>query len=83
MDKVREALRDVFRRVFDEDDLEITDATTAVDVDGWDSMAHVNLILAIEKQFRIKFSSADLVAIQGQDVGGLARIVAAKAGGAL
>ena len=82
MNEIRLQLQDVFRRVFDDDDLSITDATTAADIDGWDSMAHVNLILAVEKQFGVRFSASEIAAMQGQDVGHLARLIASKAGAA-
>ena len=61
MERIRSELQSVFRRIFD-DELVITEETTAANVDGWDSMAHINLIIAIEKQ----------------NVGTLMRLVASK-----
>jgi acyl carrier protein len=82
MDPIRTRLQDVFRRVFHDDEITISDATTAADVDGWDSMAHINLIVAIEKQFGVKFTAADIASMRGdgQNVGHLAGLIAAKAG---
>jgi acyl carrier protein len=73
-------LEAVFRRVFDDDELVISEATTATSVDGWDSMAHVNLIIAIEKRFGVSFSGADLASMRGsgQTVGHLIGLIAAK-----
>ena len=65
MSQLRSELQEVFRQVFDDDSLAVTEATTAVDIDGWDSMAHINLIIAIEKQFAIKSSAVE--------IGGLSR----------
>jgi acyl carrier protein len=75
-------LQAVFRRVFDDDELVISEATTATDVDGWDSMAHVNLIIAIEKRFGVSFSGADLGSMRGsgKTVGHLIGLIAAKTG---
>jgi len=84
MDSAREhiqsELETVFRRVFDDDELVVSEATTATNVDGWDSMAHVNLIIAVEKQFGISFSGADLASMRGsgQTVGHLIVLIAAK-----
>ena len=84
MDRIRAELQGVFRRVFDDDELVITDETTATDVDGWDSMAHVSLIIAIEKHFGVRFTAAEIATMRGagQNVGNLCRLVAARTGGA-
>jgi acyl carrier protein len=52
-------LKLIFKEVFD-DDVEISLEMTANDVEGWDSLTHVNLIVAIETRFNIKFSQKDL-----------------------
>jgi acyl carrier protein len=82
MSPLQSELQDVFRRVFDDDDLAITDATTAADIDGWDSMAHINLLIAIEKRFGIKFSGAEIAALgaRGQNVGGMLKLLETKTG---
>jgi acyl carrier protein len=69
--------------VFDHDELVISEATTATDVDGWDSMAHVNLIIAIEKRFGVSFSGADLASMRESDrtIGHLIGLIAAKKAG--
>jgi acyl carrier protein len=82
MDRLHSELQGIFRRVFDDDQLTITDETVAADVNGWDSMAHVNLMIAIEKHFDIKFTARDLAAMQGpgQNVEGLVGLLIAKMG---
>src|SRR5580704_8551326 len=80
MERVHSELQEVFRRVFDDDDLVITDETTAADVGGWDSLAHINLIIAIEKHFGVRFAARDLAAMQGtgQNVSNLVGLLVAK-----
>jgi acyl carrier protein len=81
-EEIQGQLQAVFRQVFDDDDLLISDATKATDVDGWDSMAHVNLIIAIEKRFGVRFSGADLASMResGRTIGHLIGLIAAKRG---
>ena len=52
-------LQEIFKRVFD-DDVVITEATTAKDVDGWDSLNHVRLVVAMEKAFNVRFASGEV-----------------------
>ena len=54
-------LNGVFREVFDDDEIDIAADMTSNDVDGWDSLSHVNLILAVESVFRVHFSQKDLL----------------------
>jgi acyl carrier protein len=53
-------LAEIFEDVFDEDTIEITPEMSAKDVDGWDSLTHIRLILTIEKAFKIKFSTSEI-----------------------
>ncbi|MGY3499920.1 acyl carrier protein [Bradyrhizobium sp. USDA 4471] len=53
-------LTSVFRDVFDEDDLVLTPEMTADDVDGWDSLSHIRLVLAVSKSFGVKFSASEI-----------------------
>ena len=48
------------RDVFDDDNLVVTPELTANDVEGWDSVSHITLVVAIEEAFGIKFKSAEL-----------------------
>lgn len=82
MSDVQPALQEVFRQVFDDDELVVTDTTTSTDINGWDSMAHINLIIAIEKQFGVSFSAAEIAALgkRGQNVGSITQLLNAKLG---
>lgn len=53
-------LNEVFRDVFDDDEIEVNDATTADDIEDWDSLEYINLIVAIEKKFSIKFNMGEV-----------------------
>lgn len=59
-----EQLNQVFQRVFDDPSLAVSAETTANDVPGWDSLSHVNLIVAVEQTFKVKLSSRELLALQ-------------------
>ncbi|MCX7826416.1 MAG: acyl carrier protein [Verrucomicrobiae bacterium] len=73
-----EKLNGIFRTVFDNDEINIQPETTANDVDGWDSLSHVNLILAVERGFGIKFSQRELMTFK--NVGDLLRSIESKLG---
>lgn len=54
--EIKERLQEIFRDVFDEEDLEIREDMSAKDIDDWDSLAQINLIVAIEKEFGVRFN---------------------------
>ena len=55
-----EKLNEVFWDVFDDEDIKVNDATTADDIEDWDSLEHINLIVAVEKKFGIKFNMGEV-----------------------
>ncbi|MCR4558207.1 MAG: acyl carrier protein [Saccharofermentans sp.] len=57
-------LNEVFQDVFDDEDIEVNDATVASDVDGWDSLEHINLIVAVERCFGIKFTMGETTGLK-------------------
>jgi len=59
--EILQQVEDIFKDVLDEDDITLTEETTADDVDGWDSLTHIQLIVAIEKHFKIKFTSKEIL----------------------
>ena len=54
-EQVYETLNEIFADVFDREGIALSDTTTAADVEGWDSLIHIELIAAIEDEFEIKF----------------------------
>jgi acyl carrier protein len=69
-------LNDIFRQVFDDDTLTVAPEMTANDVDGWDSLSHTNLIVAIETKFNIRFTQKELLTFK--NVGDLLRCIESK-----
>ncbi len=59
-EEVFATVQDIFRDIFDDQTLEITDTTNADDIEDWDSMNHLNLVSAIEKKFSIRFALGEL-----------------------
>ena len=69
-EEIYEKLNDVFRDVFDDD------STTSADIDGWDSLEHINLISAVEQEFGIHFGMGQIVSMK--NVGEMVDIIASK-----
>jgi acyl carrier protein len=66
-------LEGIFHDVFDEDDINLTPELSAKDVDSWDSLAHIRLVLTVEKAFKIKFSTSEIGNLK--DVGDLVALI--------
>jgi acyl carrier protein len=60
-------LTEVFRQVFENPDIILYPKTTANDVEGWDSLSHVNLIMAVEMKFNISFSRKEAISFKDID----------------
>lgn len=69
-------LTGIFQRLFEDPSLALRDDMTAADVENWDSLNHVYLIVEIEKAFGIKFTLAEVQSLK--NVGGLVRLIADK-----
>ena len=69
-------VQDIFRDVFDEDTLNISDKSSSDDIEEWDSLNHINLVSAIEKEFNIKFSLTELISLK--DVGSMIDLMILK-----
>lgn len=82
MDDLRAELQTVFQDVFGDDEIILHDETTADDVDGWDSLMHINLVITIEKHFGIKLATAEIGHLkdEGQNIGTLVALIARKLG---
>lgn len=73
---VKEKLQEIFRDIFDDDTLVIENSTTAADIEDWDSLAHIQLIAAIEKAFHVKFTLKEVVS--AENVGAFIRLIENK-----
>jgi len=58
--EITERLTKVFRKVFDDDSIVLSPELTANDIDGWDSLSHINLLIAIELEFGIEFKQNEI-----------------------
>jgi acyl carrier protein len=56
-----DTLTAIFRRVFDDVAISLSPATTSNEIEGWDSLSHMNLILAIEEEFQLEFTQREAV----------------------
>lgn len=70
------AVQDIFRDVFDDKGLVIGRQTNSSDIEDWDSLAQINLVVAIEKQFKIKFNLEELVSFK--NVGDMIDLMVSK-----
>lgn len=66
----------IFREVFDYPELEISPEMTADDIEEWDSMTHINLILMVEMRFDIEFDQKEVMRFE--NVGDLAEAIQSK-----
>lgn len=69
-------LTQVFHDVFDDETIVVHEKLTADDVDEWDSLTHIRLVMAVEKAFGLKFSAAEVE--QLRNVGDLVTLIEAK-----
>ncbi|GAB4185750.1 MAG: acyl carrier protein [Phycisphaeraceae bacterium] len=71
-------LNEVFQEVFDDDEITVERQTSAKDIEEWDSLMHVNLVLAVEKRFGVRFTSTEVASLQ--NVGELCDLIDRKRG---
>ena len=74
--EILEGVNKVFWDIFDDDSLVIEEATTANDVEDWDSLEHINLIVAIEDEFKMKFNMGEVTSMK--NVGEMISIIAER-----
>jgi acyl carrier protein len=69
-------LQPIFREILEKDDLIVVPELSAADVDNWDSLAQIQLIVAIEKEFKIRFVTSEMAALK--NVGDMAELIQRK-----
>ena len=73
--EIADVVQEIFRDVFDED-LIITDTTNSEDIEDWDSLEHISLIVAMEKEFHMKFDIKEVNKLE--NVGGMINLIMKK-----
>ncbi len=77
MDKeIYERLNNVFRDIFDDETIEVNANTTSSDIEDWDSLEHINLIVAIEQEFGMKFNMNEVTTMK--NVGEMVEIIKSR-----
>ncbi len=74
--QLRSRMTETFRDVFGDPNLVISDGMTAEDVEQWDSLTHINLIVALEREFRVKFTTGEVSKLK--NVGDLVALIQNK-----
>lgn len=75
-EEIYERLNNVFRDVFDDDSIKVNEKTTSSDIEDWDSLEHINLIVAVEQEFGIKFNMNEVISMT--NVGDMVEIILAR-----
>ena len=83
MDDKREKLKDILQQVLDQEIDRLTDDMTASDFSDWDSLAHLNIVVAVEKAFQIRFAAAEISRLKqpGQNIGTFLALIGQKMAG--
>jgi acyl carrier protein len=75
-ERILAQLETIFRDVFDDENLLINRSTSALDIEDWDSLAQINLVVASEKHFNLKFSLSELALLN--NVGDIVDLIVSK-----
>ena len=73
-EEILERVNEIFQDVFDDEDIVVTEETTADDIEDWDSLMHITLISEVESEFGFKFQMKDVVGMK--NVGEMLDIIA-------
>ena len=76
MDPIYDGLNEIFRDVFGDDTISLGPSTTAADIAEWDSFNHINVVVAVESRFGVKFSTFEVEALK--NVGDMAALIERK-----
>jgi len=76
MENIYKRLNELFRDFFDDDTIEVSEATTADDIEDWDSLNHITLIDAVESEFGVRFTMGEVSGMK--NVGEMAEIIKSR-----
>lgn len=76
-EKIKERLNRIFQEVFDDENIEIFDQMTAKDLEEWDSLMHITLVVASEKEFGLRLNAAEVGKLD--NVGAMIDLLVARA----
>lgn len=76
-EEIYEKLDEIFQDTFDDEEIHVTPETTADDIEDWDSLEHINLVVAIEEEFGIKFKMNEVTSMK--NVGEMVDIILERA----
>ena len=81
MEATREKLKEILQQVLEQEIGELADDMTATDFPDWDSLAHLNIVITVEKAFRIRFAAAEISKLKqpDQNIGSFLRLIEQKA----
>ncbi len=77
-EEIYQDLNEIFKEILELDEVNLTDSTTADEVEGWDSLAHISLISEVERHFRVKLTMKEIVNLH--NVGEMVELIQAKLG---
>ena len=75
--EIIEKLNEIFQDVFDDDSITVNESTTADNIEDWDSIEHINLISAVESEFKIRFTMGEVSGMK--NVGEMINIISERA----
>ncbi|MBO4266102.1 MAG: acyl carrier protein [Lachnospiraceae bacterium] len=75
-EEIMEIVRRIFRDVFDDENLEVNDSTNSSDIEDWDSLEHITLVVSMEKEFNLKFDLKEVNKLA--NVGEMVDLIASK-----
>ena len=73
---IKDRLNKIFRKIFDDDSICVTEEMTAADIDDWDSLSHIHIIVATEKEFGLKFTTVEVTGMN--NVGDMIALIERK-----
>ena len=76
IEEIYRRLNNVFRDIFDDSSITVNEKTTSKDIEDWDSLEHINLIVAVEQEFDIKFNMNEVIAMD--NVGDMVKLIISK-----